>query len=58
MYAGTTGSSTLGSLLIFDLRKSFGQTVVEKIKNQDIFSLKATNDWLFIGCRNHMVYPL
>ena len=58
MFAGTQGSITSGGLLIFDLRKSFTQTVDEKEKNQDIFCLKATKDWLFIGCRNHMIYPL
>jgi len=33
MFAGTKGSITTGGLLIFDLRKSFTQTVDEKEKN-------------------------
>jgi len=58
MFAGTKGSATTGGLLIFDLRKSFVQTAYEKEKNQDIFCLRATKDWLFMGCRNHKIHPL
>ena len=58
MFAGTKGSQTSGSLLIFDLRKSYVQTVDEKVKNQEILSLKATNKWLFMGCRSHKIFPL
>lgn len=29
----------------------------EREKNQDIFSLKATSDMLFYGCRSHQVIP-
>jgi WD40 repeat protein len=58
VFAGTKGGPTTSALLIFDLRKSYVTTMDEKEKNQDIFCLKATKDWLFMGCRNHEVKPL
>jgi len=56
LFAGTKGTSTSGGLLIFDLRKS-SQPSEEKEKNQDVFSLTATESHVFFGCRNHTVNP-
>jgi WD40 repeat protein len=50
------GSNTSGSLLIWDIRK--GQNFEEREKNQDVFSLAVANNTLFMGCRNHYVYPI
>jgi len=32
--------------------------IEEKEKNQDVFSLALTSQHLFMGCRNHSVYPI
>ena len=32
--------------------------IEEKEKNQDVFSLSLTQENLFMGCRNHYVYPI
>lgn len=53
LFAGTKGTPTTGALLIFDLRKSAMQPIDEKEKNGDIFSITATNDYVFTGNRNH-----
>lgn len=41
-------------MLVWDLRNT--DTPIELIgKHLDIFSLKATRDRLFLGCRNHSI---
>jgi hypothetical protein len=58
MFSAGKGSldKDANALLIWDLRK--GSTPVEeREKNQEIFSLTATSDLLFYGCRNHQVVP-
>ena len=41
--------------MVYDLRKS--ALMYEKEKNQDIFSLAATDQHVFYGCRSHTVNP-
>jgi WD40 repeat protein len=56
LFSAGKGSANASALLIWDLRK--GATPCdEREKNQDIFSLASTKDYLFYGCRNHNVYP-
>lgn len=57
MFAGTKGGPTTGALYVFDIRKSYTQTIEEREKNQDIFCMKLTKDYLFMGCRNHNISP-
>jgi len=57
MFSGGKGSQNGGALLLWDLRKG-AVPVEEKEKQQDIFSLASTKDYLFYGCRNHQVYSL
>jgi len=47
-------SAGQGGMLVWDLRNT--DSPIELIeKHMDIFSLKATNDRLFMGCRNHSI---
>jgi hypothetical protein len=57
LYSGGKGSQHGGALLIWDLRKP-NAPIEEKEKNLDIFSLATTQTHLFMGCRNHSVYPV
>jgi WD40 repeat protein len=51
-------SAGQGGMLIWDLRKMSESMPVDLIeKHQDIFSLKATSNFLFMGCRNHSIIP-
>lgn len=56
LFSAGKGSSSGGALLLWDLRKG-ALPIEEKEKNQDIFSLASQGENLFIGCRNHYVYP-
>lgn len=56
LFSGGRGDFNNPGLLIWDLRKG-SQLLEEREKNQDIFTLLATNDTLFYGCRSHQVIP-
>ena len=55
LFAASKGSHNTSGLMVYDLRKS--QLLYEKEKNQDVFSLAATDQTVFYGCRNHTVHP-
>ena len=55
LFAASKGSAHTSGLMVYDLRKS--QLLYEKEKNQDVFSLAATDQTVFYGCRNHTVHP-
>jgi WD40 repeat protein len=55
LYAASKGTADFGGLLIFDLRNN--QSMENKEKSQDIFSLTASDTHLFYGSRNHSVTP-
>lgn len=57
LFSGGKGSVNGGSLLVWDLRK-MKTPIEEKEKNQDIFSFAVTPNYLFMGCRNHSVFPI
>lgn len=56
MFAASKSTSQSGGLLIYDLRKS-QQPWLDCERNQDIFSLTASKNHVFYGCRNHTVNP-
>jgi len=55
LFAASKGTATSAGLMVYDLRKS--QLLYEKEKNRDIFSLAATEQHVFFGCRSHTVNP-
>jgi len=50
-------SAGMGGMLVWDLRNT--DTPLELVeKHMDIFSLKTTDNMLFMGCRNHSIIPM
>jgi len=58
LFLGTKGTANSNGLLIYDLKGKNSSVYEERAKDQDIFSLKATGSHIYLGCRNHYVYPV
>jgi WD40 repeat protein len=57
LFSGGKGNPSGGALVIWDIRMQLAP-LEEKEKTLDVFSLAVTDSHLFMGCRNHSVYPL
>lgn len=58
LFAGGKSSQGSGGLLIFDLRNTSNPLQAQREKTIDIFSLAATKENVFFGCRDHYVKSL
>lgn len=57
LFLGTKGTPSSNGLLIYDLTGKQNTVFEERAKDQDIFSIKSAGDFVYLGCRNHSVYP-